>query len=61
MNLRPVDNVSGRFLAMGTVDNNPYDINYQYAQGDPVNNVDLLGFYPHQGSPDLSGLPNPIF
>jgi YD repeat-containing protein len=60
LELRPMDTRLSRLLAMGTVDNNPMDINYLYAGGDPVNTVDILGFYPHPNTLDLSGLANPL-
>jgi YD repeat-containing protein len=56
MALTPVDQLTGRALAMSQV-GNPTGATYQYAQGDPINLADLNGFQPQPNVPDLGGLP----
>ncbi|MBM0274416.1 PA14 domain-containing protein [Micromonospora tarensis] len=56
MALTPVDQLTGRALAMSQV-GNPSGATYQYAQGDPINLIDLNGFQTQPNQPDLGGLP----
>lgn len=54
MALTPVDQLTSRDMVLSVVGTGA---TYQYAQGDPMNIVDLNGFQPQPNVPDLGGLP----